>query len=336
MTLDGVADQVHVTKQAVSKYENGMSTPSSGVLLRLSQALDVSVDFLIRPTPIQVQAPRFRALAKATAGTRTRLEAYAQDVMERRLELESIVYGEQVPRYAGIRGYAISDPCEAEAAAIECRMRMSLGEAPIADMVALLESSHVRTFTARLDAVGMDGLSDWATPSVPYIVELSHAPGDRQRFTLAHELGHIVLGCPRNWTSKQEDAAANRFAAAFLVPATALRDALGGGRKRIGWDELLRFKEVYRVSMGSLVMRTRDIGIITKSAYSTMWVEMGSRGWKTNEPVEIPREPVEGMRILVERALCEKLIGPRKAAELLAMPYDEFVKAPDRAPTCAT
>ncbi len=92
LSQEALALQVGITKQAISKYEHEKATPSSAVLIDLAQAAGVTVDFLMRPTTVELQELRFRKLQRLGARDQDALEAYAQDALERQLTLERIVY----------------------------------------------------------------------------------------------------------------------------------------------------------------------------------------------------------------------------------------------------
>lgn len=90
---------------------------------------------------------------------------------------------------------------------------------------------------------GFDGYSCWANGRIPVIAFNANVSGDRQRFNLAHELGHLVLD-PAPATEIEK--AAHRFAAVFLVPAKTAYSELGRKRSNLSFDELLVLKRARR------------------------------------------------------------------------------------------
>ena len=81
--------------------------------------------------------------------------------------------------------------------------------------------------------------------------------GERQRFTIAHELGHMVLDVTPKIDAEK---AAHRFAGAFLMPAETLRAKIGKYRISIGWGELFDLKRIFGVSVQALAYRCKDLG----------------------------------------------------------------------------
>jgi len=147
-------------------------------------------------------------------------------------------------------------------------------------------------------------------------------PGDRQRFSLAHELGHLMLE-PRRGVD--EEKAANRFAGAFLVPTAVVRYELGEGRHALDPYELYLLKHKFGLSMLSWVRRAEDLGIVSGSAAHGLYKLFSSRGWRRREPGDqLPAEEPTRMKRLVMKSLVEGLISESRAAELVGNPLREF------------
>ncbi len=112
---------------------------------------------------------------------------------------------------------SIADRAEIEAVAERVREAWDLGLNPIPDLIDVLETNGIRVFMIAADAENkFDGLAACVN-DMPIVVVGRHWPGDRQRFTLAHELGHLMLQ-GRLANSIDEEKACNRFAGAFLLP----------------------------------------------------------------------------------------------------------------------
>jgi Zn-dependent peptidase ImmA (M78 family) len=122
-------------------------------------------------------------------------------------------------------------------------------------------------------------------------------PGDRQRFTLAHELGHMVMHpVPHPEQEKQ----ANRFAAELLMPAQQIWDQLHG---QIDVQLLLELKGEWKVSMWALLRRANTLGITSDWQYRSLAVEMSSLGYRTTEPGELEPEMPTAVTSLVNQLL---------------------------------
>ena len=105
------------------------------------------------------------------------------------------------------------------------------------------------------------------------------------RFTLAHELGHLVMH--RFPTATMEDEA-NQFASAFLMPAGDAASAFQG--RRVTLELLAALKPEWKVSMQALLMRAKALGYIDHNQSRYLWQQMGVKGWRLSEPAELDFE----------------------------------------------
>lgn len=119
--------------------------------------------------------------------------------------------------------------------------------------------------------------------------------GDRQRFTVAHELGHLTLHSttPPPATAQQArlvEQQAHRFAGAFLAPAEPLLsdlDRLGG---RVTLSTLASLKEIWGVAIKMLVVRLRQLGQVDEHHARSLYKQISARKWNTTEPVPVGHE----------------------------------------------
>lgn len=160
--------------------------------------------------------------------------------------------------------------------------------------------------------------------NIPIVVVGRDWPGDRQRFTLSHELGHLLLKGRLSETFDEEKAA-NRFAGAFLVPASEATKELGANRNWLEPVELCVLKQTYGLSMRGWIHRASDLGILNNAAAKRMWDYFRSRKWVKKEPGEqYEAEEPKLFKQLVFHAFGEELISESKAAELFGWPISKF------------
>ncbi len=159
---------------------------------------------------------------------------------------------------------------------------------------------------------------------MPVIVVGDQRPGDRQRFTLAHELGHLLLD-NRLADGLDIESCCNRFAGAFLLPRRSLINVLGEHRNLIEPRELSLLKQEFGISMTGILHRAEDNGIISNNVYRQLRAEFNERGWSTIEPgQQYPKEITHIFEQMIFHALAEEYIGESKAAELMNMPLETF------------
>ena len=324
LSLRALADSVGVSQTAINKYEKGILMPDSTMLIKLAKALDVRVGYFLRTTTLELEKPEYRKKSSLSQKKLQMIEGKILDKIERRLELESLFPKPPVPEFVLPKGLpkAIKTMDEIEAVADTVRHAWNLGLNPIPELVDVLESIGIRVFEIDESADSkFDGLA--ATVNGYRIIVISKAwSGDRQRFTMAHELGHLML--EGRLSDDDEERASDRFAGAFLLPSSTLKLELGEHRTRFELRELLLLKQEFGISMSGILYRTRNLGIIRESYHKSLIIEFSKRGWRKNEPEQYPAEEPHHFQQLVFHALAEEYISESKAAELMNMSQVEF------------
>ncbi len=326
LSLRALGDKAGVSAMAISKYERDEMTPGSDVLLRLARSLGVRVEFFFRQQTVQLTHVEFRKRASLTKAGEQRILADVCDRLERWQALDEIFPPSEEMRFRipkGVPG-AIDSGEVIEQAALAVREAWELGHNPIPDLVDTLEEHGIRVIVApSLGEESFDGLTA-RVDGMPVVAIGSAWPGDRQRFTLAHELGHLVLH-GRLDAALDEEKACDRFAGAFLVPPDVVTEALGPKRRWIEPRELLLLKQEYGLSMGAWTYRARDCGVLDKTTHGRYWGFLRKQGWVNEEPG--PRYPAETSRLFEKRvyhALAEDWVSESRAAELLGISLAEL------------
>ncbi len=310
-----------VTAQAIGKYERNESMPSSGVLIALADALAVSVDYLVGDQDMVFEAVEFRKKTVTRRREEAQVEAKVLHLLERYLLVEEVLHLRSVEWYSPREAPypVVRDIAEADRAARSLREHWGLGNDPIPNLVELLEEQGIKVLA--VDLTNIDGLTAHVRRSghdvVPVIVVNHQHWGERQRFTLAHELGHLVMEVAARI---DEEKAAHRFAGAFLMPANALWAEIGKHRTSIGWGELFELKQLFGTSVQAITYRCKDLGIFNEALFRRLFNDFNRLGWRTppyEEPNARAGEKPKRFERLTFRALAEGAISEAKAAEVL-------------------
>jgi Zn-dependent peptidase ImmA (M78 family) len=312
-----------VSAQAIGKYERNEMMPGSTPLLALAKALRVSPEFLLSEREVELTGVDFRKATQAGAKEERAVEASVLDLVERYLELEELLPGiDEAWSAPDDPAFEIRRIEDAEEAAKFLRELWALGVDPIPIMVELLEDKGVKVIALDLPE-SVSGSKAFVRRrdqnDVPVIVVNQHHNGERQRFTLAHELAHLVLRFS-GLTDIEQEKAADRFAGAFLMAKNMVLRLLGSHRTSISLGELAELKKIFKVSIASLVVRCSQLGILTKAAYGRVWAQIRGLGWNgpaSTEPHPLPAEVPLRMERMCMRAVSEGAISEAKAAELL-------------------
>ncbi|WP_396911300.1 ImmA/IrrE family metallo-endopeptidase [Mycolicibacterium sp.] len=163
----------------------------------------------------------------------------------------------------------------------------------------------------------------------PLVVLRESDSWERTRFTVAHELGHLVLhsqvDCSVNSVHEQE---ANRFATELLAPAAVIAGELP---RVVSLLNLQPIKARWGLSLGSLIMHLRDSGLIAPTKAKMLTSQLYSRinqstghTWGMTEPGWQDRAP-ERPRLLrkwVERCYGGASVQMLAARESMIYPAD--------------
>lgn len=328
LSLEAVAQTLgDISKQALSKFERGGPPPNSTRLLQLAKALSVKPEYFFRADGVQLAALEFRKLARMPQKRQDQVGELMRDHLERYVSLErcfELDGGAQAP-LQGPRVFAVQGPEEAEAAAEQLRMQWAIGGDAIAHLAELLEEHGIKVALLD-DHDGFDGACAATHDESHVLIALnSSRPGERVRFTAAHELGHWVMALPDGMPEGEKEACCHRFAGAFLYPRQRVEADFGTHRRsRVLPVELLNAKRRYGVSMAVALRRLKDLHLIIDAGYQGMNIQFATSGWKRAEPEPLRTEQPRRFESMVYRALAEDLISPTRAAELLQLSVAEL------------
>ena len=315
-----LAELVSVEKMSISKYESGEMMPSSSTLIALSLVLEVDINYFFRETvPLKTQ-PEFRMSKKSEKLGETeqmQIIAQTQDALERQLEILEICQcqGEYVVD-TSLRRVARNYE-DIEALSLDVRDAWKLGLDPIGNLMEVAESHGFKIFLVdgpeSFDAAVFTG-----EECGPIISLRRGAPKERQRFSLAHELGHYFIQKESvGYQDRDVERMAHRFAAAFLMPKELLVRDVGQTRKSMTPKELYSLRDRYGASTDAILIRMAEVNIISPNLKWQLWDL--NKVWSSRPPgkaysdTEMPRL----MQKLVDSAFAEGLISERKGRELL-------------------
>jgi Zn-dependent peptidase ImmA (M78 family)/DNA-binding XRE family transcriptional regulator len=282
-----LAERVDKSPTAVAGWESGAKRPTAATVAQL--ALSLSVDpgfFAIRSDDVAALSttPHFRSLRSTTQLARDQAFAYGQLAVDIATSLEKHVEfpAPDVPSLP----VAVDDRDgdSPERAAQLVRERWGIDAGPIGHLVRLLENHGVLVVFSPDQAASVDAYS--FDSRLRPVVVLNPIKRDyyRQRFDVAHELGHLVMHSDGEPGSRTVEDQAHRFAAELLMPADQIRPLLpvtmGGG----AWRTFARLKEQWSVSIQSLLYRARWLGCLSDVSYRNAMTTISARGWRRNEP----------------------------------------------------
>jgi Zn-dependent peptidase ImmA (M78 family)/transcriptional regulator with XRE-family HTH domain len=328
LSLQDLADKLEnrVTRQALHKYETGVTMPDSEMIALLSTSLGVRPDYFFRDSTIVFGEIEFRKLKNLAVKDENRIIESVKDTLSRYLELEDVMSLARKFENPLADFGKIESGEQVEAAAERLREVWGLGSGPIFNILELLEDKHIKVIEINGGYEGFDGMQTWVNGDIPVIaINRDRLKSlDRIRFTVFHELAHLLLSV-KHFEDKEKERYCHRFAGALLFPKQVALLELGDRRSNLLIQELGAIKKHYGVSIQALVMRARALDIISESYCRKFFFYMNQMGWKQTEPYEYVGEEKSGrFDQLLFRALAEEVISIGKAAALKNQTIAEF------------
>jgi len=310
-----------VTKQALSKYENNKAQPTLRVLNALSKTLVVKTAYFFETPPFSVNFIGFRKKSGLRQREQEKVQNRIKQLMEDRIRLQRLAR-ENVSANLPIHQFPIDNPMDIEKASSKIRDSWDLGLAPVSNVVEMLEEKQVHVLELEEDD-NFDGQSatvqdEHGKTIAVAVVTRRLDSGERQRFNLLHELGHLVL--KTSGVEKEDEKAAHRFASSFLAPEKTVRQLVGSKRRLINERELFLLKRYLGMSAQAILYRLKDLEIITESHHREWCIIINRKGWKKEEPEKIPREEPQWLRRTIFQGLAEKWLTTQEAEIMLEEP----------------
>ncbi|MFO0957374.1 MAG: XRE family transcriptional regulator [Isosphaeraceae bacterium] len=292
MSQSALAAATGLKQYAISRFESGLAVPTADQLLLIGEALDRPVGFLQLEEQTYGASATYHRSRKLTMGEERRIQA---QVNELRIHASTLLREAEIESRFSFHRLKL-DEGGPEKAAQTLRQLWQLPSGPIRSVVGAIEKAGGLVFRCPFDTDKLDGVSQWPLDDdrvPPVIFVREDAMGDRQRFTLGHEIGHVVL---HHLPTDDPESEADRFASEFLMPAREIGPELS----RITLQKAAALKCYWKVSMASIIRKARDLDKITERQYRSLMLDMSRLGYRKCEPVPLPPEEPAMFREILE------------------------------------
>lgn len=307
-----LAERVDKAPATVTKWESGdyIQAPEPATLSRLAEALSVDPVWFFKPfgsgktndtvifyRSLKSELGVQRAKARARLGFVEAIEEVVSEYVDLPvLDVPDLLDGLNVLQMR-------MDEIEGCAAAL--RDYWALPEGPVDDLLLLIENAGVVVAEDEIGSLKLDGLSRWSgAPNRPYmLLAKDKRVGARRRFDAAHELAHVMLHrhVSQDDLSEHFDLIEDQamvFAGALLMPAREFGDDVYS----LSLDALLQIKTKWKVSIGAMIKRLSNLGLISSDHERRLWQYYSARRWRGNEPLDdvLPVEGAQNLRAAIE------------------------------------
>lgn len=322
ISLRVLGDKLNISHTAVAKYENNELMPNSTMLIALANIFGVKVSELFKNSTEEliITDIHYRKRASFTKTNQKIVEDITKEELQKYLEVIEVFPPNRFSK-VDLKSleFEINTYEEIEDKVIQLRSKLNLGVDPISDLLEIIESlGFIVIFIDPINGFdGKEGLVD----DKPFIVLANDKSGDRQRYSLAHELGHILI----KHNNLEDEKVADYFAGAFLMPKVSLVKDLGENRNTITMFELKNLKEKYKVSMQSIIFRACQLEIISEYEKTKFFKNFSYLGYRKKEPFDIEKEQSNKFKKMLCEAVTEGYLSESKAAEYLNIKTLDFI-----------
>lgn len=334
-----LARKVGVSVASISQYESGVTRPSMLTVGKLIDALSKNIQFFytLPNRNYSIVSPvSFRKFTSTSVKQRKIANIkmqYANDILNR-------IFQDINPQVMNITiDYSVKDETELldldegeiEFIADQTRNTFGLDNRSVDNLSILLENQGVVIFNLELPS-GIDAFSYWAVyedtgVERPIIITNKKNNYYRQRFDLAHELGHLVMHrlleedvIIKNIQTVEKQA--HRFASAFLMPNREFLESIYD----YSFSGLIPLKQLWGVSMAAIMRRMFDLGIIDEGKYKNWNIELSRKGMRRNEPGDTKktREEASFVKSAITFIVNNKLSGVDDFEQELGLSFREL------------
>ena len=333
LSLADLGEEIGVSKQYLSRVEAGADPVLTPQLeAALVERLQVLPEFFynVDPDPITEEQCHFRR--QLTTKVALRQIGRARGEMLKRLV-------GVIDEHLDLPAYAVSPADVAtnesiERCAEQFRARFGLGTGPLSNVTRIAENAGAVVTKVEGLAPEIDAVS-FATKRPVIALNATGRSSCRQRFGIAHELGHFALHIGVLTGDRLTETQANRFASSLLLPRTTFGSECGlalRGR-RLQWRGLSELKLRWGASKSAIIFRGHQLGYFDDDQVRTGYIFLKRHGEAIEEsedaqmPHEEPEVLTEGLKMMREQlgihaaAVARQMgVQPRLLETLVRMP----------------
>ena len=295
-SMEDLASDIGVTRQSISKYERGIVRPSPEMLQAISYSLGFPTEFFYKSeAEINAGSSPLFFRSKSNIAKKVKIACKYQikwtDEIKKQLEKYVDFIERDLPTID--KDYEDLSFEDIEEIALTIRKDWDIDDDPINDLIGLLENKGVIVTQFATNSFctfkGIDAFSCWKD-GTPYILYHSIPKSAvRTRFSILHELGHLIMhsSIAEDDSVKKEivdlaDMQADRFAAAFLLPATSFPKDI----RSTSLISLEAVKKKWGCAMSTIIRRCETLELLTENQINYLKRQMTTKKYWYKEPLD--------------------------------------------------
>jgi Zn-dependent peptidase ImmA (M78 family)/DNA-binding XRE family transcriptional regulator len=279
LTQSELADRIPTLEQGnLSKMEKGILKITDETLTKIAAELDYPLAFFFKSEPMVPACSFYYRKRQAFPKKELSFLEARMDVI--RLSVDELLTSVDIPNYS-LPEIQSDSKITPEAIARHVRSLLNIPRGPIEKPIEILENSGIMVYFLEVEYEKFDGITLFTNSGCPIIFINEKMPNDRKRFTLGHELGHLIMHIPFKdiedpYLAEKE---ADRFSAEYNMPELDIRNDL----LRLKFNDLDDLKAYWRMSKAAIIHRAKDLKLITDKTYKYMVIELSRRGERKSE-----------------------------------------------------
>lgn len=282
------AQRLGISQAMLSRFENKLAGLTDDLIEKAAAVYEMPRAFFIQTdtvfgAPVSVH-PMWRKKASVSA---REMEQIVAELNVRLMHLRRLLQAVEVEATYSIPSLPVDEFGSVERIAALVRAQWKLPAGPVQHLTRALEAAGVVVVHSDMAGSAVDGVT-FSAPGLPPLIVLNvNQPADRMRFSLAHELGHLVMH--RVQPTQEMEQEANEFASHFLMPTPDIRSSFSA--RRIDLRLFAELKPLWRVSMASLLMRARSLNLLAYNQERYLWQQFSIAKIRLSEPPELDFPP---------------------------------------------
>jgi Zn-dependent peptidase ImmA (M78 family)/DNA-binding XRE family transcriptional regulator len=325
LSLQELSDKLNngLSKQDLNRLETGVTKPDSKLILELSNALNVTMDYFLKEQVLELDSVEFRKLVKLPKKEQVTIIGKTTEYLERYIELESLLGIDKKLPFK-FQSYKINSAEDIDKAADNLRKILNIGTDAIYNITEFLEENSIKVLPIFANK-SFSGMSAQINNSLMVIVfnDIEELPLVRKRFTLIHELAHLFLDLSA-FDEKTTERLCDQFANALLLSSAKLKEFFGGKRETVYISELNTIKSYYGISRPAIMYKAKSLGLISEHYFKYFMIKYNKMYLKDEVNGYKGIEKSERFKQLLLRAVAQEIISTTKAASLNNQKLGDF------------
>ncbi len=321
-TQTELADKLQLHKANISRLENGDTPVNEKTLVAICGATGFPPQFFMQPGGAIPVTLSYRKRQQVPAKIISAIDAHI-NIIRRHVQFITRAMQQPLPT---LPLYEVTEKQTAAQIAILLRKKWNITAPVIDNLCTLLEQKGIIICSFDFGTERVDSRTMLTDDEYPIIFINSSSPADKQRFSLAFELGHLIMHTfsvvPHHRDINHE---ANGFAAEFLMPAKNIRKDL---TEAITLPLLGELKRTWKISMIALLYRADDLGLLTPNQKRYLLQQFNEQHIRRREPpqLDVQKEYPQLMQRLLAAFMSKTKLDTSQLCTLLAIEPNDYKK----------